>query len=106
GVRGDEVEQLLAEREAAHAQGVDEDALFRQAFERLVHRGAGRAVVDATKPRRLARWGQYGFRNQSLGVLELLLQPLHVVHVVRAGLGVAGVGVAARAAREVGALGG
>ena len=52
GVRGDEVEQLVAEREAADAQRVDVDVLVGQRFQRFVHRRAGGAVVDAAEARR------------------------------------------------------
>src|SRR5207248_5534574 len=79
-------------------------ALRGERLQRLVHRRAGRAVVDAAEARRVLGRGQQRLGNQLLRVLELLLQPLHVVLVVGPGLGVAGVRVAARAAGEVGAL--
>src|SRR5439155_742512 len=71
----------------------------------LVLSDAGRAVVDAAEARRMLGGREHRLGNELLRVLELPLQALHVVLVVGAGLGVAGVRVAARAAREVGALG-
>src|SRR5688500_10332577 len=83
-VRGHEVEELVLEREAADSQCVDENALRGKGLQSLMHRRAGRAVVDAAEARRHLGRGQNRLRNQGLRVLELLLQALHVIDVVRA----------------------
>ena len=85
-VRGDERIDRGRERERADAQRVDRDALRLQRLEGLVHRRAGRAVVDDAVARRGLR-GPGGaaldrLRHQRLRGLELGQQALHVVDVV------------------------
>src|SRR5687768_17287628 len=77
-VGGDEVEELVAEREAAHPQGIHVDIVLRQGFQSLMHRRAGGAVVDAAEARGYFGRGEQRLGNQGLRVLELLLQALHV----------------------------
>ena len=76
-----------------------------QHVQRLVHRRAGRAEVDHAAARLLARpRAAPAAAPASAAVLELVQQPLHVVDVVGPGLGVARIGVARGAAREVAPL--
>jgi len=103
-VRDDERIDRGAERERPHAQRVDVHALGLQRVERLVHRRAGRAEVHHAVACRLRGSAGDRLRHERLRGLELLQQPLHVVHVVGARLRIARVGVAGRAAREVRAL--
>ena len=73
--------------------------------QRLGHRGAGRAEPDDAGSRRASpRCSITGSGTSVLRGLELAQQPLHVVDVRRALLGVARVAVLGRAAREVAAL--
>ena len=103
GVGGDEVRDLVLEREGPDAQRVDVYAALGQHVECFLHRGTGRAVVDGAEPRRLGRGREERLRHQRLGGIELAHQALHVVDVVRTGLAVARVAVLGGAAGEVGA---
>ena len=96
---------LVGEREGAHAQRVEMRCPARsERRQRLVHRGRGRAEIDHAEAASAApRRARTGAGHERLGGLELAQQPLHVVDVGRALLGVAGVAVARRAAGEVGA---
>ena len=73
---------------------------------RFVHRGRGRSVVEDADPRRLCRRAfSSRTRQQAARGFELALEPLHVVDIGQAFLGVAGEAVAAGAAGEIGAAG-
>src|SRR5262249_56987324 len=88
------------EGEAAHAQSVELRAGLAEDLDRFVHRGARRAVIDDTVAGRFLGVAAYRARHQILRRVELAQQSLHVVDVGTALLGVAGVAVAGRAARE------
>ena len=93
------------EREGADPQPVELMAAGFQHADRLVHRRRGRAEIDHAVFGRLGGVGLQRPRHQVLCGLELAHQPLHVVGVDRAFLGIARVAVARGAAGEVGALG-
>ena len=97
-VFGNEVGDLVVERESPHPQGVEMHALLFKGIERFLHRRAGRAVIDDTHARGLHRLAQYRCGQQIPGVLEFAQQALHVIHVVRTGLAVAGIAVLGGAA--------
>ena len=102
---GDEARHAGMEREGADAQPVELVPARLQHADRLVHRRRGRAEIDHAVFGRLLRVGLQRPRHQVLRGLELAQQPLHVVGVGRAFLGVARVAVARRAAGEERALG-
>ena len=104
-VVGDEACHAGMERKGAHAQPIELMRRRLQHADRLVHRRRGRAVIDHAVFGRLLRVGLERPRHQVLGGLELAQQPLHVVGVGRAFLGVARVTVARGAAGEERALG-
>src|SRR5262245_63877326 len=93
------------EREGAHTHTVERMAARLYHMDRLVHRGRGRAIVDHTVFGRFCSPGNQRSRNEILGGVELADQPLHVVDVWCAFLGVARVAVARGAASEERALG-
>ena len=103
-VVGDEAGHAGVEREGAHAQPVERVAAGLDQVDRLVHRRRGRAVIDHAVFGRLVGIGLQRARHQVLGGLELAHQPLHVVGIGRAFLGVARVAVARGAAGEERAL--
>ncbi len=70
-VVGDEVVDVLMEREAAHAQHVERLAARRDHVDRLVHRRRGRAVIDRAAFGRLLGVAAHRARHQALGGLEL-----------------------------------
>ncbi len=105
-VLGDETLDRFGEREGAHAHRVDVHAIG------LEHVAAPRpspgwSSRSRSTPKRVfcAAGAHDRLRHQLARGLELAQQALHVVDVVGAGLGVAGVAVLRGAAREVGALG-
>ena len=69
----------------------------------FVHRGGGRSVLEDSDPGRFRRPLQHRARQQAARGFELALQPLHVVDIGQAFLGVAREPVAAGAAGEIGA---
>ena len=104
-VVGDEARHAGMEREGAHAQPVEMLAARFEQLDRFVHRRRGRAEIDHAVFGRLAGIGLQRPRHQILRGLELAQQPLHVVGVGRAFLGVARIAVARGAAGEERALG-
>src|SRR6266536_1130141 len=95
-----DVADFVVERERAHAQHVEVMAVAAEEFDRLVHRRAGRAVIDHAVAGRLCSVAAHRPRHDILRRLELAQQALHVVDVGAAFLGIAGVAVAGRAAGE------
>src|ERR1700736_3782627 len=102
-VAGNEIEHVVVEREGADAHRVDMDAAVFERLERLRHRRGGRAEIQCTKSGRLARRALDGPRHQPFSGLEFMQQALHVVDIVRALFGIAGVTVLAGATRKEGA---
>ena len=104
-VLGDEVGHLVVEREGAHAQRVEMDAVLLQR-RRAPRPSPARSSRNRSTPNRvgcLRGRGGPARGTRLLGGLELAQQPLHVVDVDRPLLAVAGVAVLAGAAGEEGA---
>src|SRR5690349_23718195 len=81
------------------------DALLLEAGERFVQGWRRRAIIDRAVSSLLDRVAPDGLRYQCLGGIEFAQEALHVVDIDDAFLAVLGHAVAARTAREVGALG-
>ena len=71
-VGGDEVGDLLLERERAHTQGIDVDVPGGERVQRLGHRRAGGTEIDHAEARRMRRGGEHGLGHQRLRGLEFL----------------------------------
>ena len=102
-MRVDEFDDLVGEGEGAHAQRVDIEPFVLELEQGLVHGRRRRAVIDRAVAGILLGLVEDRLGQQRLGGLELAQQPLHVVDIDRALFAVARVGVAAGAAREIGA---
>src|SRR4051812_16493649 len=78
-VVGDEITDVLMEREAAHAQHVERRPVRRHHVDRLVHRGRGRTEVDRPIARALVAFGitAHRPRHEPLRGLELAQEALH-----------------------------
>ncbi len=104
-VIGEEACDAGMERESADPQAVELMPARFQQPDRLVHGRRGRAEIDHAVLGRLGGVGLQRPRHHVLGGLEFAHQPLHVVGIDRAFLGITRVAVARGAAGEVGALG-
>ena len=89
-------------REGADTQRVEMDAAGFERVERLLHRRRRRAEIDRAEFGRFLGLPFYGARHQPLGGLEFAQQPLHVLDVGPAFLGVTGPFVLGRATGEKG----
>src|SRR5215475_4403843 len=94
------------ERESADAHSVQGMATRLDHVDRLIHGWRCGAVIDHAIFGRFSGSGDQWPRYHVLRGLELTDQPLHVINVGRAFLGVARVAVAGRAACEKRTLGG
>ena len=104
-VVGDEAVDARMEREGAHPHAVERMPARLDHADRFVHRRRGRAVIDHAVFGGLGGVRLQWAWHQVLSGVELADQPLHVVDVRRAFLGIARVAVARGAAGEERALG-